>query len=241
MDNLKWDKIKDNFHESWETKLRPFMESDACANIYAQIREQTMRGKKVVPAPAQTFRVFKETKLDELKCAIIGMAPYHTLKDKKVIADGILMSASNTMHLPPSLEQFYGGMERELFPGSETGIIRSPDLAYLCHQGVLMWNVSMTTELMKAGSHIEIWRPFTKYVMEEILAVANPPIIWLGKEALKFDRYVNPFQWRFDVSHPASASHNHTNWDSEKVFSKVNRVLKDYNNYNIEWCQELPF
>src|ERR1700760_670163 len=128
--------------------------------------------------------------------------PYHTKKDGKVIADGVLMSCSNTMHLAPSLEQFYNGMENELFP--DTGVIRDPDLTYLCRQGVFMFNASMTCELLKAGSHLKIWEPFTRYVLEEIIALSGIPIVWLGKEAKRFDRYVNPFQWRFEVAHPAS-------------------------------------
>lgn len=238
---MDWSKFADLFHPSWETKIRPFIESPECGEIYAQIRAQTGRGKKVVPVYQQTFRAFKETPLDEIKCMLMGLSPYHTLKDGKVIADGVLMSASNTHHLPPSLEKFYEGMEKELFPDSEVGIFRDPDLTYLCKQGVFMFNASMTTELMKAGSHVKIWEPFTKYVLEEIITSTGIPVIWLGKEAKRFDRYVNPFQWRFAVSHPASASYNHTIWDPENAFININKVLKDYNNYHIEWAQELPF
>lgn len=241
MEKLDWGKFAGQFHESWEPKMRPFIESDECANIYAQIREQTARGKKVVPVSGQTFRAFKETPMNEIKCMIAGLSPYHTLKNGKAIADGVLMSAKNTMHLPPSLEQFYGGMERELYPDGSVTVLRNPDLTYLCKEGVFMFNVSMTTELMKAGSHVKLWEPFTKYVLEEIITLSNVPCVWLGKDCLRFDRYLNPFQWRFPVSHPASASYNKTDWNSEGVFGKVNRVIKDYNNQSIRWAEELPF
>lgn len=240
MSRHDWDKFASHFHPSWERKIRPFIESEACERIYDNIRKSTGRGKTVVPDPSQTFRVFKETNMEELKVMIMGMAPYHTKKDGKIIADGILMSCSNTGHLAPSLEQFYNGMEGELFKDSP-GIVRRPDLSYLCHQGIFMFNASLTCELLKAGSHLEIWQPFTKYVLEEIITASGVPIIWLGKDAAKFDRYVNPFQWRFSVSHPASASHNHTTWSSEGVFGKVNAVLKDYNNFTVSWAEVLPF
>lgn len=241
MEKLDWGKFAERFHESWEPKMRYFIESGDCAHIYTQIREQTARGKKVVPIPAQTFRCFKETPLDEMKCVMMGLSPYHTLKGGKIIADGVLMSSSNVEFIPPSLDQFYGGIERELYPDSESGILRTPDLTYLCKEGVLMFNASMTTELMKAGSHLKIWEPFTRYVLEEIISISGVPCIWLGKEAAKFDRYVNPFQWRFTVSHPASASYNKTDWDTEGTFGKVNRVIWDYNKQTINWAQELPF
>lgn len=241
METKKWEKIAHDFHPSWEQKIRPFMESVECAEIYDQIRKSTSRGKKVAPDHTQTFRAFKETSLAEIKCMFMGLSPYHTMKDGKIIADGVLMSASNTMHLPPSLEQFYNGMERELFPKGEQGILRSPDLTYLCRQGVFLFNASMTCEMLKAGSHVKMWEPFTRYVLEEIITPTNIPVVWLGKEAARFDRYVNPFAWRFPVSHPASAAYNHTIWDSERVFGKVNRVLNEYNGYHIQWCEALPF
>lgn len=240
MERLSWDKFATQFHPSWEAKMRYFIESEEAANIYTQIRVQTARGKRVVPIPDQTFRAFKETSLEGIKCMLMGLSPYHTMKDGKIIADGVLMSASNTKHLPPSLEQFYNGMERELYPKGEEGVIRDPDLTYLCQQGVFMFNASMTCEILKAGSHVKIWEPFTKYVLEEVITPTNIPVVWLGKEAVRYDRYVNPFSWRFPVSHPASAAYNHTVWDSEGCFGKVNRVLADYNGYKIQWAKTDP-
>lgn len=241
MDKQDWDKFAPFFHPSWEPKMRYFIESPECAEIYSQLRKLRERGKKIAPAYTQTFRAFLETPMNELKCMLMGMSPYHTLKDGKIIADGVLMSAKNTMHIPPSLEQFYNGMEKELFSKSETGIMRSPDLTYLCNQGVFMFNASMTCEILKAGSHIKIWTPFTKYVLEEVISLSGIPIIWLGEDAKHFDRYVNPFQWRFGVSHPASASHTQSTWSSEGVFTKVDKVMWDYNKHKVTWATELPF
>lgn len=241
MERKDWSKFAQYFHPSWETKMRPFIESIECKELYDKLIAAREQGKLVVPYWTQTYRAFKETNLEEMKAMICGFSPYHTLKDRKIVADGILMSASNTGHLPPSLEQFYDGMERDLFPETETGIIRSPDLAYLCHEGVFMFNTSMTCELLKAGSHADIWLPFTKYVLEEIITIQGIPIIWLGKDAAKYDRYVNPFQWRFMVEHPAYAARQHTTWDTQQCFTKVNRVIRDNNKQTIRWAEELPF
>jgi uracil DNA glycosylase len=89
MTRLNWDKFADAFHPSWEPKMRPFIEGDECWAIYEQIRARTGKGKMVVPAYQQTYRAFKETGLDNIKCMFMGLAPYHTLKDKRVIADGL--------------------------------------------------------------------------------------------------------------------------------------------------------
>lgn len=236
-----WEKFKHRFHESWWYKMKPFIESEVCDKIYDQIREQTKRGKRVLPESEYTFRCFKETPLDQMKVCILGLSPYHTLKDRIPIADGLLMSASRTRHIPPSLDQFYGAMEREVYKDHELGIFRNPDLSYLAHRGVLMFNASLTTEILKAGSHLKIWEPFTKYIFEEVLAPSGVPIIYLGLEAAKFSRYAGPLQWEFKISHPAFASRSGEKWSSEGMFKNVNKILKDSNNEHIEWGEILPF
>ena len=106
---------------------------------------------------------------------------------------------------------------------------------------MLLWNAALTTEINKAGSHLELWEPFTKYVFENILNTAGVPIIYLGKEAAKFQRYSSPFSWNFPVSHPAAAAYKNTDWDSEGVFRKAAEVLKNNNNYELDWLNQLPF
>jgi len=54
-------------------------------------------------------------------------------------------------------------------------------------------------------------------------------------------KYTSPFAWNFTVSHPASASYKNTEWDTEKTFTKVNKVLKDNNNFEIMWLYDVPF
>jgi len=166
------------------------------------------------------------------------MAPYHTMKNGQYVADGLLMGCSNTGILQPSLQQFYEGIAEELYEqGDSARYSRNPDVSYLARQGVFMYNASLTTEVNKPGSHLDIWHPFTKYVIEEILNPLDVPIVFLGKDAEKFDRYVLPFNWSFVVQHPASAAYKGTQWSGEGVFQKVNKILKDNNNFKIEWLQ----
>lgn len=239
---MNWEKFKDQFHESWHLKMQPFIESEACDNIYKYLKSESQRGKKIAPLSQNVYRCFKETPLNELKVVLMGMAPYHTLKNGSPVADGLLMGCSTTEVLQPSLEQFYGAIEREMYNGLCTYCDKTnPDVSYLAHQGVLMFNASLTTEINKAGSHIELWEPFTKYVIEEILNDTGVPFIFLGKDAARYAKYVNPFSWSFTTSHPASASYRNTEWESGDVFKMVNKVLKDNNNYQIEWLDGTPF
>ena len=145
------------------------------------------------------------------------------------------MGCSVTGLLQPTLEKFYKGVEDDLYNGMNLNYEKNPDVSYLAHQGVLMLNAGLTVEMNKAGSHNELWEPFMKYLFQEIFDVVRVPVIFLGKEATKIEKYVDPFTWTFKVSHPASASYSSSDWDTEGVFRKVNKILKDTNNHEVIW------
>jgi len=157
------------------------------------------------------------------------------------VADGLLMGCSVTDKLQPSLEQSYGAVEKDCYNGLNLKYKKNTNVEYLAEQGVLMLNAALTTEINKAGSHLKIWEPFIKYVFENAIASSRVPVVFLGKEASKFKRYMPPLTWSFELSHPASASYKQTDWDSEGVFTKVNRVLLDEKKTQIHWLDDLPF
>ena len=237
---MQFEKFKNLFHESWHDKMRPFIESEECDNIYKFLKSESQRGKKIAPLSVNVYRCFLETSLDDLKLVILGMCPYHTLKNDMPVADGLAMSCSVTGYLQPSLDQFYNAIEKDVYNGMCLECEKNPDMTYLARQGVLLWNAALTTEINKAGSHLELWEPFTKYVFENILSTTGVPTIFLGKEAAKFERYTGLFAHNFVVSHPASAAYKNTDWNSEGVFSKVNKILKEVNNYEIDWLDQDP-
>lgn len=238
---MEWEKFKDKFHESWHAKMRPFIESDECNAIYEFLKKESKRGKNIAPLSSVTYRCFQETPLDELKVVMVGMCPYHTFYNGEPVADGLLMGCSVTGRLQPSLEKFYDGVEKELYDGLSLNHVKNPDVSYLAKQGVLMYNAALTTEMNKAGSHIELWEPFTKFILEEIVTPTGVPVIFLGKDASKYEKYTSPFSWNFVLTHPASAAYKQSDWNTEGVFTKVNKVLKDNNNFHIEWLDKVPF
>jgi len=227
--------FKDKFHESWHRKIQPFIESEECDKIYKFLKSEAARGKRIAPISLNTYRAFMETKYDDLKVIMIGMCPYHTWRNDAPVADGLLMGCSITEHLQPTLEKFYEGVERDVYDGLNLNYEKNPDVSYLARQGVLMLNAGLTVEANKAGSHNDIWEPFMKYLFQEVFDVVRVPIIFLGKESTKIEKYVDPFTWVFKVSHPASASYASADWDAEGVFRKVNKILYDTNNHQIKW------
>ena len=234
-----WDNFKEKFHESWHDKMKPFIESEECDKIYAHLKSESKRGKMIVPHSENVFRCFKETPLNEVKVIIVGMCPYHVLRSGVPVADGLLMGCSTTGALQPSLEQFYGGIERELYNGFALDRAKDPDVSYLAHQGVLMYNAALTTEVNKAGAHLDLWEPFNDYLFTNVFAFSGIPTIFLGKEASKVRRYLTGFDWQFPISHPASASYRNGEWSTEGVFKRVNTLIKENNGYTIDWLKKI--
>lgn len=232
---MKWENFKDKFHESWHRKIQPFIESEDCDKIYEFLKSEGKRGKRIAPLSVNTYRAFLETPLDEIKAVMVGMCPYHTWRNDTAVADGLLMGCSTTGYLQPTLQKFYEGVESDLYDGMNLNYEKNPDVTYLAKQGVLMLNAGLTVEANKAGSHNELWEPFMKYLFQEILDVIRVPVVFLGKESTKIEKYVDPFTWVFKVSHPASASYSSSEWDAEGVFRKVNKILKDTNNHEVIW------
>lgn len=238
---MKWESFKDKIHESWHDKLRPFIESEDCDKIYERLKFDSKRGKTIAPLSPNVWRCFKETPLDELKVVLMGLCPYHTLYNGSPVADGLLMGCSVTDRLQPTLDQFYYGVETELYNGLNLDWKKNPNVEYLCHQGVLMLNAALTTEINKAGSHLDVWEPFIKYLYENVINETNVPTVYFGKEAAKYKKYCAPFTWQFIVSHPASASYRGMDWDTEGTFGKVNKIIWENHNDTIAWLDGMPF
>jgi uracil DNA glycosylase len=239
---MNWEKFKNEFHESYHEKMRPFIESEQCDKIYEYLKAESKRGKKIAPLSSLTWRCFKETPLDQIKAVIAGYCPYHTFIKGVAVADGLALGCSITGKLQPSLIKFYEGLELELYKGMNLNITKSPDVSYLAEQGVLMYNVALTTEKDKAGKHLSLWEPFVKYFLENVIGYTQIPIIFLGKEASKYKKYVTPFTHTFELDHPAFAARMQDVWDTKGVFKKVNILVKENTGTEIEWLNdECPF
>src|SRR6476620_11809146 len=232
---MEWSKFKDNFHPSYWPKMQKWVESEDCDKLYAFLKERSRLGHKIAPDSRFTWRIFKELPLDEIKVILIGMDPYNKFIDGHSIADGISMSCSITSKLQPSISKFYEGIEKELYDGLNLSYNQNPDLLYLVKRGVFLGNSAYSVERNKPGSHISAWEPFQKYFLEEIVGYSGIPILFLGSEAAKLKKYVTPFTHTFFLKHPVSASYINDEWSTDGVFGKINRIIKENNNFDLQW------
>ena len=239
---MLWDKFKEHFHESWHPKMQKWVESKECDGIYEFLKKEGRRGIKISPSSFNTYRAFLETPLDEVKVLLLGFCPYHTFINGPV-ADGLMFSCSITNKQQPSLQKFLSGIENDVYNGLNLNYNKNmTDLTPLAHEGVLLLNSALTVAMGKAGSHQEIWAPFTKYVLEECLAYKNIPILFIGKDAAAFKRYVSPLTHGhiFEVEHTSFANRENREWETKGAFSKITQIVKQNTGKEIDWLNTAP-
>ena len=115
---------------------------------------------------------------------------------------------------------------------------RDKDLSHLSRQGILLLNTALTTQVKRIGAHVELWKPFTNYLLDTLSAYDTGLIyIFMGKKAQEFSYLIDSdLNYKLECSHPASAAYSgQKTWDSNGVFTETNRILEKNHNITINW------
>jgi uracil-DNA glycosylase len=201
----------------WDKVFRSFVYSTDFDNIITKLWELSNDDKKFTPPLKQVFRAFEECPYDNLQVVIIGQDPYPQLG----VADGISFSCSNTNKLQPSLRFILEEVNRTVYDNEV--IIEDLDLKIWSNQGILMLNTALTTEVGNIGSHYDIWRPFTTYLLDWLnINKSELVYVYMGKKAEEWSSMTDDTNIKYFVKHPASAAYNGSKWDSKDLFNKIN-------------------
>ena len=214
----------------WGRIFKSFIFSSEFTDILNNLYTLSTSGKRFTPPLKQVFRAFEECPYDKLQVVIIGQDPYPTLG----VADGISFSCSNTNKLQPSLKFILQEVDRTVY--NNHVISEDLDLKRWANQGILMLNTALTVEVGKIGSHYDIWKPFTAYLLDW-LNNYNPGLIYvyMGKKAEEWSELTTNTEYKFTVKHPASAAYNGSKWDSNDIFNKVSAIVKENSGNEIIW------
>ena len=181
-------------------------------------RDAGDKGAIVYPAYVDRFR-FTETPLRDVRVVILGQDPYF----KPGQADGLAFSVrdlamcpychnhANVKHfcmnghrnvekvhtpIPPSLKNIFVELRSDLGVAAGDRCLTVPtngDLTPWTRQGVLLLNTALTVREGEAGSHCDIWQPFTDEVIRAVCdstTVAPHFILWGAKAKRAFERCV---------------------------------------------------
>lgn len=229
-----------NFEEKisspWMKYLLPFFESEKAYNIYQELKNLSKAGEKITPKSSDTWRFLKETDPDNIKMIIIGLDSYPGQYDKNTFhATGIPFDCSNSPNgkLQPSLISLYEGIGADV----QDELPQEKDLSYLLKQGVFLGNRGIVTKLFKAESLLTLFDYFWEIFFQEYVNKRpDVPVVLLGKGAEYLKRWVT-FNPLFILRHPSFAVRTGQIWDTEKVFTKVNKLIEGNNgsDFKIEW------
>ena len=214
----------------WDRIFKSFIFSTEFDSILNTLYRLSQEDKRFTPTLKQLFRAFEECPYNKLQVVIIGQDPYPQLG----IADGIAFSCSNSNNLQPSLKYILEEINRTVYNGHI--VSDDVDLKRWSNQGILMLNTALTVEVGKIGSHYDIWKPFTAYLLD-YLNNYNPGLIYvyMGKKAEEWSELATNTDYRFTVKHPASAAYNGSKWDSDDIFIKISSIVTNTSGNIITW------
>lgn len=213
----KWKQIlKSEFEKEYFLKLDKFID----------LEYQT---KNIYPDRSQIFNAFEQCPFDKVKVVIIGQDPYHGENQ----AHGLCFSVKNGIAFPPSLQNIFKEIHRDL----EIKIPTSGDLTRWAKQGVLLLNATLTVEAHIAGSHQKKgWEKFTDAVIQKITEENNNIVFMLwGAYAQKKCNFIDESKHLVLKSvHPSPLS-AYRGFIGNNHFSTANQFLKSKGINEIEW------
>lgn len=190
-------------HSSW----LPFFSEDRVK----QIREiESCIGNNINPAANNVLR-FTSLDLSKIKCCILGQDPYPSPpKEGIYVATGRSFEVGTLRFWTDSFAQHslkniirliykayyseligYEEIKKKIKIGEFRIMYPREWFDNLEQQGVLFLNTYLTCEMGKANSHRDIWKDFSKDLIEYI-STTNPNIAWFlwGGEAQKNEKYI---------------------------------------------------
>lgn len=134
--------------------------------------------------------------------------------------------------ISPSLRNILKEIDDEYPENKELithGKLDPQDLSRLSKQGVLLLNSALTVEKGKAGSHLELWKPFTEEVFKALSRRQDLVWLLLGNDAKAFKHLIsNPTHSIVEAGHP-SPLNTKIPFNGSGCFKKVNAELSARN------------
>lgn len=130
--------------ETWREVLQPEFDKPYFELLTSFVRH-AYQTTTCYPPARLIFNAFDSCPFDRVRVVIIGQDPYHEINQ----AHGLCFSVNDGVAIPPSLENIYKELHRDL----GKPIPASGNLQHWANQGVLLLNATLTVEAHRAGSH----------------------------------------------------------------------------------------
>ena len=215
----------------WDILLKEEYQQEYFKKLLDFVNEE-YKHKTIYPKKNEVFNAFRYTSFDNVKVVILGQDPYHGPNQ----AEGLSFSVSNEVLKPPSLQNIFKELEKDL----EIPFPKSNSLKPWAKQGVLLLNAVLTVEEHKPTSHKDKgWETFTDDVIKIINKKDKPVvfILWGAYARNKKSLITNPKHLIIESAHPSPFS-AYNGFFGSKPFSKTNEFLKKNKLKEIDWRVE---
>ena len=216
----------------WHAILAPILagpDGEALQNRLADERSHAT----VYPPAGMELRALALTPLARTKVIIIGQDPYHGSGQ----AQGLCFSVPDTVPAPPSLKNIHKALAIDL----GTPVPTHHDLTPWAHQGVLLWNTTLTVRAATPLSHAKLgWDVITNAVLKALADREHPPIfvLWGSHAAIAAAPFLTERHDTIRSVHPSPLS-AHRGFFDHRPFSTINGILRLRGEEPIDWMEGL--
>ncbi|HSM99472.1 MAG TPA: uracil-DNA glycosylase [Rudaea sp.] len=224
----------DSAHElkleaSWKARVGRYFDRPDMQALSEFLRAELRSGKAIYPSPKRIFAALDATSFDAVKVVILGQDPYHGPGQ----AHGLCFSVLPGVPVPPSLENIFKEIERDLrIPRPDHGC-----LIPWARQGVLLLNAVLTVERGLAGSHQgKGWEGFTDAIVDHLNRERENLVFLLwGSYAQAKGRLIDTHRHLvLKAPHPSPLS-AHRGFIGCGHFSRANAWLREHGLEEIDW------
>ena len=214
--------------DSWRRELQPEFDKPYFELLTTFVRH-AYQTRRCFPPAGLIFNAFDSCPFDRVKVVIIGQDPYHDVGQ----AHGLCFSVNDGVAIPPSLQNIYKEIHRDL----GTPIPTSGNLQRWAEQGVLLLNATLTVEAHKPGSHQgKGWEELTDAAIEALNRKREHIVFMLwGSYAQRKGKFIDRGRHLvLQTSHPSPLS-VYRGFDGCGHFSAANKYLVKNGIQPIEW------
>lgn len=182
----------------------------------------------LLPPSALIFDAFAHFDVADLRVVVLGQDCYPTKGD----AMGLCFSVPSTRRCAPSLRNVFKELEREYGKRRE-----NTDLTDWAKQGVLLLNTALTVREGSAGSHLKLWKDFTRSVVREISARTQRVayLLW-GAHAQSYEIEIDASRnLILKCVHPSPLAARSGSFVGCGHFRAANEYLSKFDRGTIEW------
>ena len=213
---------------TWKEVLQPEFDKPYFELLTSFVRHEYTTKQCFPPAPL-IFNAFDSCPFDKVRVVIIGQDPYHDTGQ----AHGLCFSVNDGVRIPPSLDNIYKEIQRDLGKAAP----QSGNLSRWAQQGVLLLNATLTVEAHKPGSHQNKgWEELTDAAIRELNSRRQNIVYMLwGAYAQRKGQFIDRRKnLVLTAPHPSPLS-AFKGFIGCGHFSKANAYLVQHNMEPIDW------